>query len=262
MSPNFQLYEFACKDRSDEVLVDDNLVELLQQASNDLQRKITIISGYRTESYNASPGVKGAKNSYHVRGQAADIQVEGLTPWQVALYFEHYGNKKARAIGMYDSWVHVDTRTTALYKYRKLKGKMGHFNSTNNVETRTDTFGTKEQAIKPKGGVKVEVIPAEIVMLVDRLIEVIEIKDRKGLEQNYADLKINKPKFYNSMVGMAKKLMAAKVKRTDESLTLIERVLANIEVSDSETAKNAINDQYNRPCWHVIDKLLKKNNCC
>jgi len=31
------------------------------------------------------------------------------------------------------------------------------------------------------------------------------------------------------------------MKRTDESLTLIERVLANIEISDLETAKNAIN---------------------
>ena len=199
-----------------------------------------------------------------MRGQAADIKIEGLNPWQVALYFVHYGNKKVRAIGMYDSWVHVDTRTTAVYKYRKLKGKMGIFGSTNNRETRTDTFGIKAQAIKPIGGAKVEVVPdvpvmpAEIVDLVDKLVGVIEIKDRKGLEQNYSDLKVNKPKFYNSMVGMAKKLVVAKIKAVDDGLPLIERVLANIEVLDVETAKNAINDQYNKPCWHVIDKLLKR----
>ena len=147
LSPNFQFREFACKDNSDEVLVDLSLVEALQQASNDLKKRITIISGYRSKKHNDKVG--GAKNSYHVRGQAADIKIEGLNPWQVALYFEHYGNKKVRAIGMYDSWVHVDTRTTAVYKYRKLKGKMGIFGSTNNRETRTDTFGTKAQAIKP-----------------------------------------------------------------------------------------------------------------
>ena len=65
-------------------------------------------------------------------------------------------------------------------------------------------------------------------------------------------------KFYNSMVGMAKKLVVAKIKAVDEGLPMIERVLANIEVLDVETAKNAVNDQYNKPCWHVIDKLLKR----
>jgi len=57
---------------------------------------------------------------------------------------------------------------------------------------------------------------------------------------------------------MAKKLVVVKIKAVDEGLPLIDKVLANIDVLDVETAKNAINDQYNKPCWHVIDKLLKQ----
>ena len=60
------------------------------------------------------------------------------------------------------------------------------------------------------------------------------------------------------MVGMAKKLVVVNIKAVDEGLPLIDKVLANIEVLDVETAKNAINDQYNKPSWHVIDKLLKR----
>ena len=202
LSPNFQLYEFACNDKSDEVLVDDNLLEVLQQASNDLKRKITVTSGYRSKKYNDQIG--GAKNSYHVRGQAADISIEGLTPWQVALYFEHYGNKKAKAIGMYDSWVHVDTRTTALYKYRKLKGKMGPFASTNNVETRTDTFGTKAQAPKPVSIAVNASNPAsagEVAALMVVIANKVQVNDKKALE---AELTKN---YNGSMYWVIKKLL-------------------------------------------------------
>jgi len=122
----------------------------------------------------------------------------------VALYFEHYGNKKAKAIGMYDSWVHVDTRTTALYKYRKLKGKMGPFASTNNVETRTDTFGTKAQAPKPVGIVANASNPAsaaEVIALLSLIANKVQVGDKKALE---AELIKN---YNGSMYWVIKKLL-------------------------------------------------------
>ena len=56
--------------------------------------------------------IGGAKNSYHVKGQAADIGVSGKTPLEVAKKAEDLGMK---GIIKYGSFVHVDTRTTKYF---------------------------------------------------------------------------------------------------------------------------------------------------
>ena len=76
LSPNFKVKEFSCKDGSDKVLIDINLVEKLQELRNYLGKPITILSGYRTDSYNKQCG--GADNSYHLKGQAVDIYCSGV----------------------------------------------------------------------------------------------------------------------------------------------------------------------------------------
>src|SRR5699024_11125614 len=73
LSANFRVKEFACKDGSDTVLISDELVALLQAIRDHFGAAVTIHSGYRTESYNASPQVNGSKNSQHCKGTAADI---------------------------------------------------------------------------------------------------------------------------------------------------------------------------------------------
>lgn len=105
LSANFKVSEFACKDKSKEVLIDDVLISLLQLLRNQVGKPIKIVSGYRTESYNASCG--GAKNSYHVKGQAADIAVEGIDTTVLGLLCTEIGFS---GVGVYDNWVHVDTR--------------------------------------------------------------------------------------------------------------------------------------------------------
>ncbi len=71
---------------------------------------MTINSGYRTESHNKKIG--GAANSYHVKGQAADIVVSGKTPLEVARKAEEPGMK---GIIKYNTFVYVDTRTTKYF---------------------------------------------------------------------------------------------------------------------------------------------------
>ena len=56
----------------------------------------------------------GATNSYHTKGQAADIVVYGVSPQEVAKYAESIGVK---GIGLYDSFVHIDTRTSKSFWY-------------------------------------------------------------------------------------------------------------------------------------------------
>lgn len=112
LSRNFTVKEFACQDGTDQVLIDLDLVAILQAMRDQLGAPITITSGYRTVSHNAAVG--GAPNSFHTKGQAADIVVSSKTTAETAACAEAVG-----ALGVLryitDGFVHVDTRTTKYY---------------------------------------------------------------------------------------------------------------------------------------------------
>lgn len=114
LSANFKVKEFGCKDGSDKVLIDVELISKLQDLRVYLGKPINILSGYRTESYNKSCG--GADNSYHLKGQAVDIYCNGVKPIVIALWAEF---NDLGGIGVYlnrsQEFVHLDTRTN---KYR------------------------------------------------------------------------------------------------------------------------------------------------
>jgi hypothetical protein len=107
LSPNFTVKEFRCKDGSDMVLIDEELVKILQKFRDHFGVPVTINSAYRTEAWNTKQG--GGKNSQHLKGKAADIVVEGVKPLEVAKYAEGLGVK---GIGYYPvkGFVHIDTR--------------------------------------------------------------------------------------------------------------------------------------------------------
>ncbi len=112
LSTNFTVKEFKCNDGSDEILIDSELVELLQKIRNFFGKAVTITSGYRTSTYNTKVG--GTSNSYHVKGQAADIVVSGITAKRVAQYAEAIG---ALGVGWYENkkFTHIDTRTSKYF---------------------------------------------------------------------------------------------------------------------------------------------------
>lgn len=110
LSDNFKVREFKCNDGSEEVLIDRKLVALLQDIRDHFGAPVHINSAYRTSSYNKKVG--GSTNSYHVKGKAADIWVEGVSPEEVAAFAESLGVK---GIGLYSTFVHVDTRTAKFY---------------------------------------------------------------------------------------------------------------------------------------------------
>lgn len=105
LSTNFKVKEFACKDGSDKVLVDTDLVELLQKIRDFFKKPVKINSAYRTKTHNKKVG--GTTNSYHLVGMASDIRIDGVNPILVALYAE---SLNAGGIGVYSNFVHVDTR--------------------------------------------------------------------------------------------------------------------------------------------------------
>ena len=104
---DFTVSEFACHDGSDQVLVDEALVTILQQIRDHFQVPVTINSGYRTKVYNRSIG--SGDGSQHVLGTAADIVVRDVPPLLVAQYAEHLMPSRG-GIGLYGDFVHVDVR--------------------------------------------------------------------------------------------------------------------------------------------------------
>jgi uncharacterized protein YcbK (DUF882 family) len=115
ITKNFNLNEFNSKcGRTMPANVRTNIIELaknLQVLRDEVNRPISITSGYRSPEHNAK--VKGAKNSQHVQGTAVDLKVQGLTPKEVAPIIEKLikdGKMKQGGIGIYPSWVHYDIR--------------------------------------------------------------------------------------------------------------------------------------------------------
>lgn len=111
---HFKVKEFACKDGSPVIFVDKNMVTWLEMLRKTIGKPVIITSGYRTPEHNKKVG--GAKYSYHMRGCAADIKVEGMTPKEVAEALNKIAPSYSFGIIVESSWVHFDTRTK---KYRK-----------------------------------------------------------------------------------------------------------------------------------------------
>lgn len=105
ISKNFKLREFACKDGSNLVKVDSELLDKLQKLRDRINKPIIINSGYRTPEHNKKVG--GASGSQHLLGKAVDIKVNGMTPTTLAKHAEAVG---FRGIGLYKTFIHVDTR--------------------------------------------------------------------------------------------------------------------------------------------------------
>lgn len=117
LSSNFDLKEFASADGTaptDKVL--KNLTELaknLEALRKHLGQPIKITSGYRSKEHNKKIG--GALNSMHITGMAADIQVEGVKPIELAKAIElliKNGKMKEGGLGIYSTWIHYDHRGT------------------------------------------------------------------------------------------------------------------------------------------------------
>lgn len=109
VSVNFLVNEFACKDGSDIVPIDMELVSVLQDVRNHFKVPVTINSAYRTPAYNKKVG--GVTASQHIRGTAADITVKGVPPDKVYAYLNgKYPGKYG--IGKYPTFTHIDVRTS------------------------------------------------------------------------------------------------------------------------------------------------------
>ncbi len=89
--------------------MDEQLVNYLQAIRDHFGKPVNISSAFRCAKRNTAVG--GVSNSMHIKGKAADIYIEGVTPGEIAKYAESIG---ILGIGLYESdgnFVHIDTRT-------------------------------------------------------------------------------------------------------------------------------------------------------
>ncbi len=110
LSKNLSRKEFRCNcGECDYDTVDAELVTVVQDLRDHFNASVKVTSGNRCPAYNKTVG--GAKNSYHPRGRAADVQVSGVSPDEVHAYlidkyYSQYG------IGRYKTFTHIDTRSS------------------------------------------------------------------------------------------------------------------------------------------------------
>lgn len=107
LTEHFKVSEFACKDGSDYIPIDIDLAYKLELIRKHFGKPITITSAYRTPAYNRKVG--GASSSYHTKGKAFDIVVQGVKPYDVAHFAQGLW---IMGIGCYydSGFVHIDGR--------------------------------------------------------------------------------------------------------------------------------------------------------
>lgn len=111
VSSNFKASEFACKDGTNSLLLDKDILPILERFREYVEVPVTINSAYRTKSWNKVQG--GASNSYHLYGRAFDIPFKSSYKYLTSVdkmcnFFNTLGLK---GIIKYPTFVHIDTRT-------------------------------------------------------------------------------------------------------------------------------------------------------
>lgn len=175
---NFKVKEFACRDGSDKVLVCDETVRILQAVRDYFGRPVTINSAYRTPTYNKKIG--GASKSQHVVGTACDISVKGVPPSAVASFLEAFYPK--HGIGLYPTFVHIDSRGYKVYWLNKGNNVVSSF-AKGNLHLQYKAQQPVEQPIAQQ---------EETEVTEQRVIEIIQSYfDNNGKVSEWAEADVN-----------------------------------------------------------------------
>jgi uncharacterized protein YcbK (DUF882 family) len=83
-----------------------SLVRTLKQLERHFGRKVMVTSGYRSPAHNRR--ARGAKNSQHMYCAAADIQIAGVSKWDLASYARSMPGRGGVGTYCHTNSVHVD----------------------------------------------------------------------------------------------------------------------------------------------------------
>ncbi len=93
-------------ERVDVACLKPSLVRVLKQIESKYGRKVVVTSGYRSPPNNRR--ARGARNSLHMFCAAADIQVEGVTKFELATYLRTMPGRGGVGTYCHTNSVHID----------------------------------------------------------------------------------------------------------------------------------------------------------
>lgn len=93
-------------DKVDVACLKPSLVRVLQTVERHYGRKAIVTSGYRSPSHNRR--ARGAKNSLHMYCAAADVQVEGVSKWELASFVRSMPGRGGVGTYCHTESVHID----------------------------------------------------------------------------------------------------------------------------------------------------------
>jgi hypothetical protein len=95
---------------NDQQVLDNLLIlitECLQPIRDYVGKPVRITSGYRCQTLNNLPTINGSKTSDHLKGCAADIVIQGMTPKQVIEKIKASGVEYKQLINERNLWTHI-----------------------------------------------------------------------------------------------------------------------------------------------------------
>lgn len=100
------------------------LVRMLKHIENHYNRPVIVTSGFRDSRHNRRVG--GARGSLHTLCAAADIQVEGVTKWQLAEYLRTIPGRGGVGTYCHTDSVHIDIGEERDWNWRCRRKKRRH----------------------------------------------------------------------------------------------------------------------------------------
>ena len=97
------------------------LVKILKQVERRYRRTPIVTSGYRSKAKNRR--VRGARNSAHITCKAADIQVKGVSKWQLAKYLRSVPGRGGVGTYCHTNSVHIDIGIKRDWNWRCRRGR-------------------------------------------------------------------------------------------------------------------------------------------
>lgn len=94
------------RDTVDVACLKPQLVSMLKTMERHFRRPVMVTSGYRNPSYNRK--VNGARKSLHMICAAADIQIDGVSKWEIARFARSMPGRGGVGTYCHTASVHVD----------------------------------------------------------------------------------------------------------------------------------------------------------
>lgn len=101
----------------------DLCLNILEPLRTLVGKSVNVQSGFRNPTVNSLVG--GSSTSQHMKGQAADINVEGMTPSELFNLIRKSTLPYDQLIDEFSSWVHISYRANPRHE-AKLARKDGH----------------------------------------------------------------------------------------------------------------------------------------